>query len=155
MGELETCIAVLFKRLGKNIITKKEFVFSASIDFRWFSPGEAEALLNIALGKGLLTATEDYVKPAFNIAEVEAPLSFKPTKDVLVGKKEEASIFAQILKTTAETSKLGRRDLVARINKLQERFGVDIEVAALMVARDLNVDIAPYIDPVMKEVLGR
>lgn len=155
MGELETCIAVLFKRLGKNVITKKEFVFSASIDFRWFSPGEAESLLNIALNKGLLTTTEDYLKPTFNIAEVEAPLSFKPTKEVLIGKKEELSVFAQILKAMADSSKLGRRDLVARINKVQERLGVDIEVAALLVARDLNVDVTPYIDPVTKEVLGR
>jgi hypothetical protein len=155
MGELETCLAVLFKRKGKNVLTEREFLFAASLDFRWFSPKEAQALLDVALKRGLIARVEDYVKPTFDYKDVEAPLSFRPSKEVLVGEKEELSLFAQLLQMISEKGGLKKRDAVARINKVQERLGIDVEVAALIVAKELQIDVTPFYDPVRNEIDSR
>jgi hypothetical protein len=155
MGELETSLAVLFKRKGKNVITDTEFIFTVSFDFRWFTPKEAQALLDIAIKRGLLSRTEEFLKPTFDYKDIEVSLSFRPSKDVLTGGKEELSLFAQLVQSISEKSGLKKRDAVARVNRTQERLGVDVEVAAVVVAKDLGIDVAPFLEPVKKEILGR
>ncbi|NLK25347.1 MAG: DUF2240 family protein, partial [Euryarchaeota archaeon] len=153
MGELETCLAVLYKRKGKNILTEAEFQFAVSLDFRWFTPQEAQRLMDLSIKQGLLARTDTYLKPTFDYKDVEAPLSFRPSKDVLTGEKEEISVFAELVQLITSKGGLKKRESVARINKVQERLGVDAEVAALIVARDLAVDITDYIEPVKREIL--
>jgi hypothetical protein len=155
MGELETSLAVLFKRKGKNVITETEFIFTVSFDFRWFTPKEAQVLLDIAIKRGLLIRTEEYLKPNFDYKDIEASLSFRPSKEVLSGEKEELSLFAQLIQLITEKGGLKKRDAVARVNRVQETMGVDVEVAAVVVAKELGLDIAPFIEPVKKEILSR
>jgi len=155
MGELETCLGVLFKRKGKNVMTETEFMLTVSFDYRWFTPKEAQTLLDIAIRSGLLVRTEGYLRPNFDIKDVEASLSFRPSKDVLLGDKEEASLFAQLIQLISDNGKLKKRDAVARVNRTQERLGVDVEVAAILVAQDLGADVTPFLEPVHKEVLAR
>lgn len=155
MGDLETCLALLFKRKGKQILSEKEFVFSASMDFRWFSPKEAQALLEMGLKRGLLERTEGMVKPAFDYKTIEIPVNYRPCKDILKEVEPDVSLFAQILDAMAASTGQKKRDLVARVNRAQDRLGVDIEVAALAVAKDLGVDISPFLEKVRLEVLAR
>lgn len=155
MGELETCLAVLFKRKGKNVMTETEFMLTVSFDYRWFTPKEAQALLDVSVKKGLLVRTEEFLKPNFDIKDIEASLSFRPSKAVLSAEKEEVSIFAQLVQLISDKGGLKKRDAVARINRTQERLGVDVEVAAVLVARDLGIDVTSYLEPVKKEILGR
>ncbi len=155
MGELETCLAVLFKRKGKNILSEKEFVFSASIDFRWFTPKEAQALLELGIKKGLLAKTDGFVKPNFDYKESDVPLSFRPSKEVLKEEREDLSLFALILARISEKSGMKKRDAVAKINRLQEKLGVDVEVAGLALAKDLGVDTSDLIPKVEEEILKR
>lgn len=155
MGELETSLAVLFKRKGKNVLTETELIMSVSLDFRWFTPREAQTFLDIAIKRGLLTRTEEFLKPSFDYKDIDAPLSFRPSKDVLTGDREELSLFAQLIQSIADKGGLKKRDAVARVNRTQERLGVDVEVAAVLVAKDLGVDVAPYLEQVKKEILSR
>ncbi len=155
MGELETCLAVLFKRKGKNVMTETEFMLTVSFDYRWFTPKEAQALLDISVKRGLLTRTEEFLKPNFDLKDVEASLSFRPSSSVLSDEKEEISLFAQLVQLISDKGGLKKRDAVSRINRTQERLGVDVEVAAVLVARDLGIDVTPYLEPVKKEILAR
>ncbi len=155
IGELETCLAVLFKRKGKNVMTETEFMLTVSFDYRWFTPKEAQMLLDVSVKKGLLVRTEEFLKPSFDIKDIEASLSFRPSKAVLSAEKEEVSIFAQLVQLISDKGGLKKRDAVARINRTQERLGVDVEVAAVLVARDLGIDVAAYLEPVKKEILSR
>ena len=50
---------------------------------------------------------------------------------------------------------LKKREAVARINKMQERLGVDVEVAALVIASDLGEDVSDLVGPVREEILSR
>jgi len=155
MGELETCIAVLYKRKGKNVLTEAEFQFAVSLDFRWFTPQEAQRLMDLAIKRGLLQRTDTYLRPTFDYKDVEAPLSFRPSKEVLAGEKDDLTVFAQLVQLITTKGGLKKREAVARINKAQERLGVDVEVSALMVARDLGLDVTDYYEPVRREVLSR
>jgi hypothetical protein len=155
MGDLETCLALLFKRKGKNVLTEKEFVFSASMDFRWFSPKEAQLLLELGLKRGLLERTDGYVKPVFSHKEMEIPVNFRPCKEMLKDAEPEPSMFSQILDEVTRSTGQKRREVVARVNKVQERLGVDVEVAALAVAKESGVDISPYLGKVKTELLQR
>jgi hypothetical protein len=155
MGELETCLGVLFKRKGKNVMTETEFMLTVSFDYRWFTPKEAQTLLDISIKRGLLVRTEEYLRPSFDIKDVEASLSFRPSKEVLSGDKEEVSLFAQLVQLISDKGKLKKRDAVARVNRTQERLGVDVEVAAVLVAQDLGADVTPFLEPVRKEILAR
>ncbi len=155
MGELETCLGVLFKRKGKSVMTETEFMLTVSFDYRWFTPREAQTLLDISVKRGLLVRTEEFLRPNFDIKDIEAPLSFRPSKEVLSGDKEEVSLFAQLIQLISDKGKMKKRDAVARVNRTQARLGVDVEVAAVLVARDLGADVDPFLEPVRKEILAR
>lgn len=155
MGELETCLAVLYKRKGKSVLTEAEFQFAVSLDLRWFTPQEAQRLMDLSIKRGLLVRTDMYLKPSFDYKDIEASLSFRPSKDVLAAEKEDLTVFAQLVQLITTKGGLKKREAVARVNKTQERLGVDVEVAALIVARDLGLDITEYIEPVKGEVLSR
>lgn len=149
MEDLKRTIAVLFRRKGKGSITEKEFVFSASIDLRWFSPKAAQRLLDIALQLNLISRRNGELIPNFNIEDIHVPLEFKPTEDILDTQEEDT--LSRIISKLSE-SKLERRDLVARINALQKRFGIDIEIAALMLGNDLGIDMKELISIVEEKV---
>jgi len=155
MGDMETCLGLLFKRKGKNILSEKEFVFAASMDFRWFSPREAQVLLELGIRRGLLERTDGFVKPTFDYRQMDVPVNFKPCKDILRDIEPDVSTFSQILDAIAKATGQKKRDIVARVNKMQDRMAVDIEVAALAVAKEEGMDIAPFVEKVRKEVLLR
>ncbi|MDD1747972.1 MAG: DUF2240 family protein [Methanomassiliicoccales archaeon] len=155
MGDLETCLALLFKRKGKNILSEREFVFAASMDFRWFSPKEAQVLLEMGVKRGLLERTDGMVKPSFDYRTIEIPVNYRPCKDLLKEVEPDVSLFSLMLDDMARASGQKKRDLVAKVNRLQDRLGVDIEVAALALAKDMGLDVAPYVERVRKEILAR
>ena len=153
MDDFETCIAAIFKRKGKNIITETEFVFAVSLDYRWFTPKEAQDLLGIAIKKGLLTRSDDFLKPSFDPKDVDISMSFRPDKSILnSAEAEEISAFSRLLKDISNKSGIKKREVVARINKIQEKIGVDVEVAALIMAREVGLDPNAYLNAVWKEV---
>jgi hypothetical protein len=155
LGDLETCLALLFKRKGKNILSEKEFVFSASMDFRWFSPKEAQALLEMGIKRGLLERTDGMVKPAFDYKTIEIPVNYRPCKDLLKEVEPDVSLFSLILDDMAKASGQKKRDLVAKVNRVQDRLGVDIEVAALSLAKEIGIDVAPYVERAKREIMAR
>jgi len=155
MGELETCLALLFRRKGKNILTEKELVFSASMDYRWFTPKEAQRLLELGIKRGLLTKTDGLVKPNFDYKRIDIPASYRPTQNTLIDEPGDVSLFSRILDAISAASKWKKREIVARINKIQERLEVDIEVAALALALDVGAKVDDLADAVRAEVLGR
>ncbi|MFP4169833.1 MAG: DUF2240 family protein [Methanomassiliicoccales archaeon] len=154
MDNLKRVVAMVFKRKGKGVLTEKEFVFSASIDFRWFTPKEAQRLLEKGIEGKLLVRTNGFVKPSFDYKEVDIPMDFKPEREMLDA-GEEVALFPRILNRISEATGSQKREVVARINKMQERLEVDIEVAALTIAREMDVEMGDLISPVEEEILER
>ncbi|MEM2944362.1 MAG: DUF2240 family protein [Methanomassiliicoccales archaeon] len=154
MDELRNCLALVFKRKGKGILSERELVFSVSMDFRWFTPKEAQRLLDLGLRNGLLERVDDMIKPTFDYKKIEISINFKPDKKILEERKKNDSVFSKILDKIV-TSGVSKRDAVAKINKIQEKIGVDAEVAAVAYAKEIGVSVDDLIDEVEKEIIER
>lgn len=157
MSDLEKSIALLFKRKGKESLTEREFVFSASMDMRWFSPKDAQKLLDVGLTGGLLRKKNGTVSPTFDWEGVDVPLDYKPNKQILeVAPKQDRDLFSEIVDSIVRTKSVPKREVVSKVNKKQEMLGIDIEPAALLVASDygLNVD-SSFIVRAESEILHR
>lgn len=144
MEELRRTLALLFRRKGKEVLTEKEFILSASMDLRWFPPRDAQRLLQAAVQAGLLKAEGGQVRPAFDVAAVEIPLDFQPTAEVFKVKPATRDLFLEILDRLEASTKRDRKALVAEVNEVQASLGVRAEVAALVVGRATGVDMSAY-----------
>jgi hypothetical protein len=72
-----------------------------------------------------------------------------------VGEAEAPSLFAQLIHLISENGGMKKRDAVAKINRAQEKLGVDVEVAAILVAKEMGLDVEKYIEPAREEVRSR
>lgn len=151
-AELEVAIAQLFRKKGKSALTEKEFVFAASLDLRWFTPKEAQKLLDIGLESELLVMDGEKVKPSFDHTSVDVQLGYKPDKNVLKAPVAPKGNFLKIVEHIASEKKMDNKEVISLVNQTQERMGVDIEVAALVVARYQGVDISEFLDDIEEEV---
>ena len=141
MEALKRTIALLFRRKGRERMSEREFVLSASMDLHWFPPREAQRLLDLSVLKGLVTLEEGGVEPAFDLEAVEVPLHFVPTTEIL---QDASDLFDRLLDEIAGVASRPRKDLAARVNSIQRGMGVYVEVAALLVGGELTVDLTSF-----------
>lgn len=155
MEELKKTIALLFKRKGSPILTEKEFIFSASMDLRWFPPKEAQKLLQVGVDAQLLILENGKVRPNFDISQIEIPLDFVPTEDMFKVEPKKEDLFLRILDKISKEAGKERKVLISRINEIQERMELEIEVAALLAGKEFGVDLSDFYDIVEKEIFLR
>ncbi len=149
MDDLRYAIALLFRRKGRDELTEREFVLSASMDLRWFPPRDAQRLLQIGLETGLLESHGGNIRPAFDVAAVEVPGDFVPTAKTLdVATPATEDIFVRIVDAMVAHTKSDKRTVIAAINAVQEKMDIEVEVAALVAARQAGLDVAPFLGPV-------
>lgn len=181
MSELQKTVTVVFNRKGKKLLSEREFINALFFELKWADPTgagrieakEAQRILESAMRKGLLELSDGYVKPTFDLKAVEVPLNYKPTRDLLkeLGdgspapastptassdkKAEPLPVFSVLIDDIAAKSGWNKRDVVSRINKVVERLSVDAEVAALLIGKDVGVDVGKYLLEVKEEVLRK
>jgi len=156
-SELKRCLAALFRQKGKDVMTEREFVYAASMDLHWLTPKEAQMLLEISLKCGLLQLSNGALAPSFEISDDLVELDYKPSRDIILAeqKRDRKDFFIELVDRISTSSGLQRKEIIAKINKMRERMPVDIEVAALIVGRDLGVDISNDIKSVRELLLTR
>jgi hypothetical protein len=157
MSELQKSIALLFRRKGKDSLTEKEFVFSASMELRWFSPKEAQKLLDLGLTGGYLQKRNGGIAPTFDYTTIEVPLDYRPGSDIFENvRKKSADLFSEIVDKIVRTKSVPKREVVSRVNKKQELLGIDVEPAALLVLSDYGLSVEnAFIERATEEILGR
>ncbi len=154
MDELRYAIALLFRRKGRDELTEREFVLSASMDLRWFPPRDAQRLLQLGLESKLLESHGGNIRPAFVIDSVDVPRDFVPTSKTLeVATPVSEDVFVRLVDAIVARTSSDRKAVIASINGIQEKMDVDVEVAALVAARRAGVDAAPFLG-VVKSHLG-
>ncbi len=154
MEELKKAIALLFKRKGSSQMTEKEFVFSASMDLRWFPPKDSQKLLEVAIARGAIDLKDGQISPVFEISTIDIPLDFTPTRSVFDMPVKE-DLFSKMLDHIVAKQDIEKKEAISKINALQEKMEVDIEVAALLVGQELDVDMSVFIPKVEKDILKR
>lgn len=158
MSEIERSIAVLYRRKGKEVLTEKEFVFSASMDMRWFSPKDAQKLLDAGLAGGLLKKVDGNLLPTFDFGRIDVPIDYKPNTKMLndATVRRARDLFSEMVDTISRSRSVPKREVVSRVNKKQEKMGIDIEPAVLLVAYDYGLDVGgSYLERATNEVLNR
>ena len=157
MSDLQRSIALLFRRKGKELLTEKEFVFSASMDLRWFSPKEAQRLLDVGISGGYLQKKNGNIVPTFDTSLIEVPLDYKPGKDIFEHiPNKSRDFFSEIVDKIVKTKSVPKREVVSRVNKKQELLGIDVEPAALLVASDYGLSMdSGIIERAEAEILHR
>jgi len=132
---LRRAVAAPFKQKGRERLPESEFVVALSLDRDWFSPDQAERLVDVATGQGLLAREDDEVVAGFDPSAVELPDGFVPDESVL----QEQSTFERLLDRVVAAG-AEKQTAVAEINELQGELGVTIEAAAVVYARRRGVD---------------
>jgi hypothetical protein len=135
-------------------MSEREFVFSASMDLRWFPPKDSQKLLDIAVARSAVSIVDGQITPNFDVASVDIPLDFTPTSAVLELPPKE-DLFSKILDHLLAHLDLERKDVISRINAIQERMGVEIEVATLLAGEEWGLDMSSFLGEVEKEILER
>lgn len=153
--EPKTALAALFRMRGRDTISEGDFVLETSYKLRWFTPKDAQRLLQIGMDRGLLRAEAGNVRAAFDVAAVAVPVDYQPGPEVLAAALKRADLFGEVLTRLQRATGQERPPLVARINVVQERLGIDADVAAALVACSLNVDVADLLAALETEVLRR
>ena len=152
MSQLKQIIAFLFRRKGSDVLSEKEFSLSLSMDMHWFSPKESSQLIEKALSSKLLIKTEKGLKPNFDYKKIEIPSDFKPSKDILEYKED---VFLSIVNEVSEKTGIDKKNIIAEINRRQDELNIEIETAALLLAKKHNLNVSKFLDDVEKTIAER
>lgn len=157
MKDMKQCIAYIFRRREKEKMGEREILNSMSLDLRWFSPVDAKKCLKNAVEMGFLKKDGEYYYPTFNIDAVEIPMDFKPSEKVLdkmhISKRKD--IFAEIINEICIKKDVERRKVIANINRKKADLNLDVEVVALIVAKEMGIDPSKFFDDVENIILYR
>ena len=148
---LKEVIAAAFKSKGKSSMKKSELIYTFSLDLGWFSHDTAKKVVELAKDRGLIQEKDDEIVPTFDLDEIEIPIDFKPD----LSKIFASSAFDLIIQEISEKTGKNIGEVIAMINKKQEELGnlLSIEVVALIIAKELGIDISRYIEDVEAEIL--
>ncbi|MFO7618354.1 MAG: DUF2240 family protein [Thermoplasmata archaeon] len=152
MKDLEVAIAQVFRKKGKASMSEKDFVFAVSLDFRWLTPKEAQKLLDLGMESELLGMKDGLVKPTFDYLGLEIPKGYAPGPDILQRGAQPKGMFMKMVDEISRIADLPAKDVISQVNSAQDRMGVDMEVAALVVAKNLGADLSGYLDTVEEEM---
>lgn len=158
--EIKQSLKMLFDHFGSSKISEKDFIMGTSMDLRWFSPKDAQKFYESALDRGLISVDSEGVSLQFDNSSVNVPLDFIPSDRVLQpskpdGASAEASLLMILVDEVIKKSELSKKDVISRINRKKEKLGIDIEVAAMLVASAHGIDITGYSGRVEKEITAR
>ena len=160
-------MAALFLNKGKDVLTAKEFTMYVSLDLRWMLVKEAEMLQNILLEKGLLSKTDDYLRPQIVVSEVNVPVAYRPSDALLKSLRSYSpkpppakkdvppeDLLSKLILKAADLG-IGKGPFIAECNKISKKTDVDMEVAALIILREKGADVLPYLEEARSSVLKR
>jgi len=164
-NELKTCIAAVFLNRGKDVLTTKEFAMYVSLDLRWMPVKDSYNLMAVLSDKKMIEISGDYLRPAIDLSSVSVPVAYRPNekllgllssykataKTVTAGSEE---LFPQLIGVAVDSG-ANKGKFVSECNRISKTLNVDMEVAAMLALRELNVDISPYMDAVSEQITNR
>lgn len=150
MDELILVTATPFKRNNKDLLSIKDFEFALSFDLKWMAPDLASKIRDRAIGAHLLKFDGNMLAPTFDISKIEIPHGFRPSDAIF----SERSVIEDIIALIVAKSGKNAREATALINHKQEQLGdlVDIEIAGLLIAKEMGCNIKTIYDKVYASI---
>ncbi|WP_406661117.1 DUF2240 family protein [Methanolobus sp. ZRKC3] len=139
MDELTLVVATPFKKNASSLLSIKDFEFALSFDLKWMSPDLASKVRDKAIASRMLKFEGDKLTPDFDIDKVEIPNGFKPSENIFIEKGD----IEEMISTISAKASITEKEVIAAINNKQEQLEdlVSIEIAGLIVAREMGCDI--------------
>ncbi|MCQ2055965.1 MAG: DUF2240 family protein [archaeon] len=159
MNKLTVCAAAFFRSRGRNFVTGKEFINEISLNLRWMSKSDAEYILFTLVEKNILRKNGDYFQPTFDILSVKnIPIGYKPEQNFVselrstmpLQSTKESSFSSLIV----EAEKYGTRkeDFISESSAIQDKLGIDILVAGLIILKNNGADVDKVSDIVYEQI---
>ena len=154
-SELETIIAFLFKRSGKEELTPSDLYLPLSMDLQWFSPNQAKTFVNMALQQKLLIKKDGKLKPSFDYEKIVVPVGFRPSKKPIEEKEvkeEKLDAIKTIITRIAEKTGQDEKSIIEKIKEVEKERNVRLEIAALLVGKDYDIDVDDCFDEIEEKL---
>lgn len=154
-SEVETIIAFLFKRSGKEELTPSDLYLPLSMDLQWFTPNQAKTFVNMALQQKLLIKKEGKLKPSFDCKKIVVPVGFRPSKKPIEEKEvkqEKLDAIKTIIARIVEKTGLDEKSATEKIKDFEKGKNVRSEVAALLVSKEYDVDVDDCFDEIEEKL---
>ena len=149
MGQLKKMLTYLFQAKKKSEIPKNELIFAVAFDYKWFSPEQVTGLIEFAKLINLVKIEDGLVKLNFNVDEIQVNPSFKPSEKLI-----ELPLFEEIVNEISEAIGLSEKEVISQVNEKHMKFGnmLPLEMAAILFAKEKNVDISRFIPAIKTKV---
>lgn len=116
---------------------------------RWFPPRDAQRLLQIGLETKLLDSRDGTIRPSFDVSTVEVSRDYVPTAAILATPTPaKQDLFVRIVDEIAAKTGMDRKAVIGTVNGVQEKMDIELEVAALVAAREAGVDVTRFLPDV-------
>lgn len=155
--EIKTILAFLFKRAGENSLAASDLYLPLSVDLNWFTPEKAREVIRLALNQNLLIkeGEEGFLKPNFEYKKILVPTGFRPSGLTMVKKEKEIqkSLLEKLVQHISMNTDKKKRAILEKIITLAEEKGIFLEVAALLLGKECDVDVSLFFEDVEKQIL--
>jgi len=140
--ELTQAVTLLFRRTGMSPQPRKQLVMIASMELHWFSPSDAQRMLDKCIELKLLKETEGglYI-PTFDIKERDVPIDFALGIEALEERGDD--LFLRIVETISLHTKKEHSKIITAM------------VAGLFVGKKYGAPLETMYDEVDKELIKR
>lgn len=152
-SERKIILSFLFKRSGKNALKESDLYLPLSMELGWFSTKEAQEFVHQALEQGLLEQKEGLLQTTFPIETISIPVGFTPSKKIMVKeKKKQETILETIITSISEANGQSRDAIHEDVLKIAQEKHILPEIAALFVARGLQIPLDAFYADVEKQL---
>jgi hypothetical protein len=154
-SEVETIIAFLFKRSGKEELTPSDLYLPLSMDLQWFTPNQAKTFVNMALQQKLLIKNEGKLKPSFDYEKIVVPVGFRPSKKPIEEKEvkeEKLDAIKTIINRIVEKTGLDEKSVIEKIKDFEKEKNIRLEVATLLFSKEYDVDVDDCFDEIEEKL---
>jgi hypothetical protein len=156
LEKLKEVIAFLYKRAGKDELTAQELRLAMSMDLRWFSPKEAEEIVDTFQNKRLLVRKGGSgLRPSFNYKKLSLERDFRPTKEQLLGGGGDEPLFVRMVGHITDRADMEKRHVIALVNRKAGELGIEVEAAAMLVGDEQGVDMRPFGDDALEAIVAK
>lgn len=156
MEKLKEVIAFLYNRSGKEEMSAQELRLAMSMDLRWFSPKEAEEIVDTFQNKRLLVRKGGGgLRPAFNYRKLTLERDFRPVKEELLGGGDDEPLFVRMVGHITDKADQEKRNVIAMVNRRAGEMGIEVEAAAMLVGDELGVDMAPLAEEALEAIVEK
>ncbi len=152
MSDLTYVVATPFKNNATQSLPIKDFEFALSFDLKWMSPEQACRVRDMAIRASLLKIEDGKLMLTIDPVSVNIPPRFKPSEDMF----REKALIDHLLDVISACTGMGAKEVASSINERQSQLSdlVGIEVAALLVAREMGCNVDDLYGQVYEDVIG-